>query len=178
MTCCFGYSVAVLAHGTCDLMAVLVNLGPCTRRGGSYACPGAISRVVVPVLMPGRHPYTGSRVRLTRDLELYSCRRGGVLSARALTVLGMVSPQCSGWWHSTGDGHTGPEVTEDMCHASLMSQRRPGRASSWWPYVFRCPPLERDGGSLEGYREWWFGGPLRLFGPWDLFVLGLWPVRG
>jgi hypothetical protein len=132
---CFGYSVAVLAHDTCDLMVVLENLGPCTRRGGSCACLGAVSRVVVSVLMPGRCSYTSSRVRLTGDLELYSGRRGGVLSARALTVLGMAS-QCPGWWHSTRDGHTGPEVAQEMCPASLTSRRHPGRAPSWWPDVF------------------------------------------
>jgi hypothetical protein len=53
----------------------------------------AASRVVVLVLMPGRRPYTRSRVRLTEDLELYSGQRDGVPSAQALTVLGM-APRC------------------------------------------------------------------------------------
>jgi hypothetical protein len=93
---CFGYSVAVLAHDTCDLMDVLANLDPCTCHGGSCACSAAVSRVVVPVLMPSRCPYTSSRVQLRGDLELYNGWCGGVLSARALTVLGMAS-QCPGW---------------------------------------------------------------------------------
>jgi hypothetical protein len=76
-----------MAHSTCDLMAVLANFGLGRRRGGSYACPGAASRVVV-LVVPGRRPYTRSRVRLTEDLELYSGRRGGVPSAQALTVVG------------------------------------------------------------------------------------------
>jgi hypothetical protein len=46
--------------------------------------------VVVPVLIPGRRPYAGSRVWLMGDLELYIGRRGGVPSAWAPTVLGMV----------------------------------------------------------------------------------------
>jgi hypothetical protein len=36
----------------------------------------------------------------------------------------------------------------------------------------RCPPLERDGGSLEGYRGWRFEGSLRIFGPWAFLALG------
>jgi hypothetical protein len=83
----FRCSVAVPTRSTCDLIAVLMNLGPCTRRGGSSACPGVVLRVVELVLMLGRRPCTGSRVRLTGDLELYISQRGGVPSARAPTVL-------------------------------------------------------------------------------------------
>jgi hypothetical protein len=32
----------------------------------------------------------------------------------------------------------------------------------------RCPVLERDGDSPEGYRDRSFSGPLRLLGPWAL----------
>jgi hypothetical protein len=70
-----------MAHNTCDLMVVLVNLGPDTRRGGSCSCPGATSRVVMLGLLPGHRPYADSRVRLMGDLGLYSGRRGGVQSA-------------------------------------------------------------------------------------------------
>jgi hypothetical protein len=38
-------------------MAVLVNLGLGTRRGGSCACSGAASRVVVLVFLHGRRLY-------------------------------------------------------------------------------------------------------------------------
>jgi hypothetical protein len=47
---------------------------------------GAASRVVLLVFLPGRRPYTSSRVRLTGDPELHSGRRGGVPSAQALIV--------------------------------------------------------------------------------------------
>jgi hypothetical protein len=37
-----------------------------------------------------------------------------------------VTLQCPGWWHSGGDGHTGPEVTEKTRSAGLTSRCRPG----------------------------------------------------
>jgi hypothetical protein len=110
-------------------MVVMENLGPCMCRGSSCACPGVVSKVVVLVPMPGRRLYVDSRIRLTGDLELYSGWRGGVPSAQALTVLGMAS-QCPGWRHSTRDGHTGPEVTDEMHLASLTSRCRPRWATS------------------------------------------------
>jgi hypothetical protein len=132
----FGYIVAVLTHGTCDLMVSLANFDPYTRRGGSCSCLGVTSRVVMPVLLPCRRLYTSSRVRLTGGLELHSGRRGSVPSARALTMLGMAS-QCPGWWHNARDGRTGSKVTEGMCPAGLTSRRHLGRALSWWQYAFR-----------------------------------------
>jgi hypothetical protein len=56
---------------------------------------------------------------------------GGVPSSRAPTVPGMTL-QRLGWWHSGGDGHTGPEVTEETHSAGLMSRRRPERARGRW----------------------------------------------
>jgi hypothetical protein len=53
----FRCSVEVLTCSTGDLMAVLMNLGPCMRHGGSCACLGAASRVVVPTPTSGHHPY-------------------------------------------------------------------------------------------------------------------------
>jgi hypothetical protein len=44
--------------------------------------------------------------------------------------------------------------------------------------AMRCPSLERDEGSPEGYRHGGLVGPLRFFGPWVLFAFRLWPVRG
>jgi hypothetical protein len=69
-----------MAHNTCDLMVVLVNLGPGVRRGGSCACPGVASRVAVLESLLGRRPSASSRVRLMEDQELYSSRSGGVPS--------------------------------------------------------------------------------------------------
>jgi hypothetical protein len=60
-------------------MVVLANLDLGTRRGGFCACPGAASRVVVLVFLPGRRPYTSSRVRLTGIL---SCTAAGVSASR------------------------------------------------------------------------------------------------
>jgi hypothetical protein len=56
------YKVVVPACSACDLKVVLMNLGPCTRRGDSCACLEAASRVVLPALASGRRPYTDSRV--------------------------------------------------------------------------------------------------------------------
>jgi hypothetical protein len=58
---------------------------------------------------------------------MHSDGRGGVPSSWAPTVLGMTL-QCLGWWHSGGDGRTGPELTS-RCH--------PGRAWGRWPYRFQ-----------------------------------------
>jgi hypothetical protein len=125
-----------MGHNTCDLMAVLANLGPGMVRGGSCACPGASSRVVVLEFLLGRRPYASSRVRLTGDREMYSGRRGGVPSARVPMVLGM-DLQCPGWWHGDGDGRTGLEVMKEMCSIIFTSRRRPGLAPGRWSYAFR-----------------------------------------
>jgi hypothetical protein len=130
-----------MVHSSCDLMVVLANLSLGTPRGGSCACLGVASRVVVLVFLHGHRSYTSSRVRLTRDLELYSGRCGGVPSALVFTVLGM-APQCPGWRHSTGDGRTGPEVIKGMRSVCLASWRHPGWTLNWWSYAFRerhCP---------------------------------------
>jgi hypothetical protein len=73
---------------------------------------------------------------LTEDRRLRSGGRGGVPSSRAPTTPGMTL-QCLGWWHSGGDGRTGPQVTEEMCSAGLTSRRHPGRARGRWSYPFR-----------------------------------------
>jgi hypothetical protein len=125
-----------MAHSTHDLTAVLANLDPGMCRGGSCACLGVASRVVVLEFLLGRRPYASSRIRLTGDRELYNGRRGGVPSTRVPTVLEMAL-QCPGWWHSDGDGCTGPEVTEEMRSIILMSWRRPGLAPGQWSYTFR-----------------------------------------
>jgi hypothetical protein len=78
-----------MVHSACDLIAVLANLVPITRRGGSCACPGVASRVVVLEFLLGRRPYASLRVWLTGDRELYSGRHGGVPSARVPMVLEM-----------------------------------------------------------------------------------------
>jgi hypothetical protein len=139
-------------------MAVLPNLVPGTRRGGSCACPGAASRVAALGFLLGRRLYASSRVRLTGDRELYSGWRGGVLSARVPTVSGVVL-QCLGWRYSDGDGRTGLEVAEVMektRSASLTSRRCPGLAPGWWPCTFRgcCCPISR-GAMWRKYGSGW-----------------------
>jgi hypothetical protein len=62
--------------------------------------------------------------------------RGGVSSSRASTTPGMVL-QCPGWWHSGGDGCTGPEVKEETCSTGPTSRRRPAPVRGWRPYLFR-----------------------------------------
>jgi hypothetical protein len=136
-------------------MAVLVNLDLNMCRGGSCACPGATSRVVRLVFLPGRCPYTSSSVRLTGDLELYSGWCGGVLSARAPIVLGMAS-QCPRWWHNAEDGRTRPEVTEEMRLVYFISRRHPGCTLSRWLYAFE--------GVTVPFRWVWRGGRMGVGG--------------
>jgi hypothetical protein len=87
-----------MAHSTCHLMAVLANLGPGVRRGGSCACPGVASRVVVLESLLGHGPYASSRVRLT---GIGSCTAVGVVASRQLGF-----PWCWGWPCSAWDGDT------------------------------------------------------------------------
>jgi hypothetical protein len=77
-----------MVHSAYDLIAIFANLVPVTHRGGSCACPGVASRVVVLEFLLGR-PYASSRVWLTGDRELYNSRHGGVPLARVPMVLGM-----------------------------------------------------------------------------------------
>jgi hypothetical protein len=95
--------------------------------------------------------------------------------------------RAEGGLEGVGESLEGPEPSSEAeTHSKGQGPRSRWRhvkrgampSSEAGSFVARCPPLERDGGSLEGYRGWWFGGPLRLFGPWALFVFGLWPVRG
>jgi hypothetical protein len=122
-----------VAHSADDSMTVLANLAPGRHRGGSCACPGAASRVVVLKFSFDRRLYTSSRVRLTGDRKLHSDMRGDVLSACVLSVLGMAL-QCLNSWQSARHGRTGPEVAEvmeEMCSAGLTSRHRPRRALDW-----------------------------------------------
>jgi hypothetical protein len=133
-----------IAPSVGKLTTVLVNFAPGRRRGGSYACPVAASRVVALVSSFDRRPYANSRAWLTGDQKLHNSIRGDIPSAWVPTVLGMTL-QCPRWWHSGRDGRTGMEVMEKTRSADLTSRRRPGRARSWWPYPFRgcCRPLSR-----------------------------------
>jgi hypothetical protein len=65
------------------------------------------SRVVALESLFDRRSYTNSRVWLMGDQKLHNSTRGGVPSPWIPTVLGMTL-QCPGWWHSGGDGLTGP----------------------------------------------------------------------
>jgi hypothetical protein len=85
---------------------------------------------------PGRRSYTDSRVRLTGGRKVHSNGRGIVSSLQVPTVSGMAL-QCPGWWHSGGDGRTGPEVTGETRSAGLMSRRRPAWARDRRSYPFR-----------------------------------------
>jgi hypothetical protein len=62
------------------------------------------------------------------DWKLHSGRRSDVPSAFVPIALG-TDLHYPGWQHRGGDGHTGPEVTEEMCSIILVSRRCPGLAS-------------------------------------------------
>jgi hypothetical protein len=84
----------------------------------------------------GRRPYADSRVQLTGGRKVHSSRRGGVLSSRALTASGM-GLQCPGWRRGSGDGRTGPIMTEETRLTGPTSRRRPRRARGRRPSPFR-----------------------------------------
>jgi hypothetical protein len=92
----FRCSVVVLARSTCDLMAVLTNLCPCMCRGGSCACSGAVSRVVVLVLTP----WSSSVLRLEGLAD------GGSWAAQRPSWQRPVNAGP----HSVGDGAAVPEM--------------------------------------------------------------------
>jgi hypothetical protein len=84
----------------------------------------------------GHCPYVSSRAGLTEGWRMHNSGCGSFSSSRAPTVSGMTL-QCSGWWHSSGDGCTGAEVTKVMRSAGQMSRCRPERVRGRWPYPFR-----------------------------------------
>jgi hypothetical protein len=84
----------------------------------------------------GRHPYADSRVQLTEGRRVHSCGSGDVLSSQAPTAPRMVL-QCSGWWHSGGDGRTGQGVTEETRPTGPTSRCYPARERGRCPYLFR-----------------------------------------
>jgi hypothetical protein len=84
----------------------------------------------------GRRPYSNSRVQLTEGRKMHSRGRGDVLSSRVPTAPRMVL-QCTGWWHSGGDGCTGPTMTEETRSTGLMSRSCPAWARDRCPYPFR-----------------------------------------
>jgi hypothetical protein len=141
-----------MAHSAGDLMAILANLGPSVCPGGSCTCPGATSRVVTLEFLLGRRSYASSKVWLTGVPELHSGRCGGVPSAWVPTGLG-VALQYPGWWHSGGDGRTGPMATEEMRFIILTSWRHPGLALGRWSYAFRgCHRPLSEGCNMEDRR--------------------------
>jgi hypothetical protein len=101
-----------MVYNATEWMAILANLAPVGRRGESCSRPRAASRVAVWELPVRSPPYAGSRVQPTKGHGMHSSGRGDVLSSRIPTAPGRVL-QRSGWWHSGGDGCTGPTVTEE-----------------------------------------------------------------
>jgi hypothetical protein len=68
--------------------------------------------------------------------KAHRSRRGGILSLRTSTALGMVL-QCPGWRRGGGDGRTGPMVMEETRLTGPTSRRYPGRAWNRCPSPFR-----------------------------------------
>jgi hypothetical protein len=118
----------------------------------------------------GRRPYVGSRAQLTGSRREHSRWRGSVLSARTPTASGMAL-QCLGWRRGSGDGRTGPMVTEETHLTGLTSRHRPGRARDGHTYPFRglrhplsrvrCASRTRVGGTVSHSTVWWWGWPHR-----------------
>jgi hypothetical protein len=106
-------------------------------------------------LLFGHRPYVGWRVVLTEGWKLHNSRCGDVLSSWAPTMSEMAL-QCSGWWHSSGDGRAGPTVTEETCSTGPTLRRRPVRARGRRPYPFRGfrRPLSR-GAACQPYGSGW-----------------------
>jgi hypothetical protein len=104
----------------------------------------------------GRRPYAGSRVQLTEGCMMHNSGRGDVLSSRVPTTPGMVL-QRSGWWHSGGDGCTGPTVTEGTRSTGPTSRRRPraGTGETSVP-LSRVPLSSFEGAARQPYRSGWY----------------------
>jgi hypothetical protein len=81
--------------------------------------------------------------------------------------------RAEGGLERSGDSPEGPGPSSEV-----ETRRRGAMPSNEaGSFAVRCPPLERDGGWPEGYWGWRFGGPVRPFGSWALFVFGLQLVR-
>jgi hypothetical protein len=91
-----------------------------------------------------------------------------------------VAPQAEGGLERGGGLREGPAPSSEVgTHPRGQGPRPSWRHVEGAPhprvrrgvFVVWCLPLERDGGSPEGYRIWRFDGSLRLFGPWASFAL-------
>jgi hypothetical protein len=101
----------------------------------------------------GRHACVISRVGLTEGRWLHSSGRGGVLSPRTPTALGMAL-QCPGCRYIGGDGCTGPMVTEETRLTGLTSWCCPGRARNKRPSLFEGSAVPLRGCSVPAVRKW------------------------
>jgi hypothetical protein len=124
-------------------------------------------------------PYIGSRVRLTGGHGAHSSRRGGVLSPRPPTVLGMVM-QCPGWcwgrqgWPHRTDGDGGdrsrwPDVTAlSLCGRDVVVR-----------FPFEAPPSIFEGAARRSYGSGWHSATgLLLAMPHSVTQWRGWPHRG
>jgi hypothetical protein len=136
-----------MAHSVLELMVVLENLASGGRRGDSYACPGAASRVATWELLVWSPSVRRLEGWADGGPEVAQRRAWRCPSSRAPTVPGMTL-QCLGWRHSGRDGHTRPDVTEETCSAGPMSRHRTGRARGRWP-----SPFEGSTALLGGVRR-------------------------
>jgi hypothetical protein len=143
------HSTVVLAYSARDVMVVLANRNSHRRHGGSCACMGTVSRVVLPMSASGHHPCAGSRVWLMGELWLHRSWRGDVPSEQGFTAPGM-APQCWGWPHIAEDGRTGEEMAERTCFAYLASWRHPSHAPGQQSYTLPGCPHAFSRGSAWG----------------------------
>jgi hypothetical protein len=118
----------------------------------------------------GRRPYASSRAQLTGSRRPHISWRGGVLSPRTPNASGMAL-QCLGWRRGSGDGRTGPMVTEETRLIGPTSWHHPGRARDGHTYPFRalhrplsrvrCASRTRVGGTVSHITIRWRGWPHR-----------------
>jgi hypothetical protein len=125
-----------MAHSVAELMVVLETLALASVVASPVPVQGRLRRWWCRSFLFGHRTYVSSRVGLTEGWRMHSDGCGGVSLSWAPTVPGMTL-QCLGWWHSGGDGRTGPKVTEETRSIGLMSRRRLARARGRRMYPFR-----------------------------------------
>jgi hypothetical protein len=85
--------------------------------------------------------------------KAHSSWRGGVLSTRTPTALGMAL-QCPGWRRDGGDGRAGSTVMEEARPTGLTSRRGPGQAWNRRPPPFEGSAVLFRGCGASVVREW------------------------
>jgi hypothetical protein len=115
----------------------------CTNTSQAASCTCITQARISPQNIVNHSSHKEATIHRSSNHTWFSnSRRGGVLSPRTPTTSGM-ELQCSRWCCGSGDGRTGPMVTEVTCPTRLTSRHSPRKVWNRCPSPLRgfCHPL-------------------------------------